>query len=377
MELEARVDEFGSAKIEGTLNPFQPERFTDIAMVFRNLEMTALTPYAAKFAGYRIASGKLSLDLRYRVKNSALVGENKIIVDKLELGERVESPGALDLPLELAVAILKDENGRIDIGLPVSGNLADPQFEIGAIVWKAIGNLLGRVVTAPFRALAALFGGGQSDELNAIAFAPGVAHLAPPERQKLHTVAAALSKRPELKLTVDPVYAPQPDRSALQSLAVRRAVLARAGVRLDPDEAPGPLDYGSARIRQAIEALFVEVFGEAAVRDLRAELAKARSKPPAAPVVPVASEAAAAESKQEATGAIRAARTMAQRLIDAHPIGAAELDALAAARAERIVNELVGAGKLDPARVARGAARAVENASEQAVSLELKLGVAK
>jgi hypothetical protein len=168
LELEARVDEFGAAKILGSLNPFQPERFTDVSLAFRNLEMTALTPYAAKFAGYRIASGKLALDLRYRVKNSALVGDNKIVVDKLELGERVESPSALDLPLELAVAILKDENGRIDIGLSVSGNLADPQFDIGAIVWKALGSLLGRIVTAPFRALASLFGGGESDQAGSL-----------------------------------------------------------------------------------------------------------------------------------------------------------------------------------------------------------------
>jgi hypothetical protein len=387
LELEARVDEFGAAKILGSLNPFQPERFTDVSLAFRNLEMTALTPSAAKFAGDRIASGKLALDLRYRVKNSALVGDNKIVVDKLELGERVESPSALDLPLELAVAILKDENGRIDIGLPVSGNLADPQFDIGAIVWKALGSLLGRIVTAPFRALASLFGGGESDQLDTIAFAPGTTRLAPPERQKLQTVAAALAKRPELKLTIEPVFAPQADRTALQSAAVRRAVLTRSGIHLDPDEAPGPLDYGNARVRQAIELLFGERFGEASIRDLRAELAKSNSSASQSPVrtdqtekAPASESSAGAQApavaKREAAGAARTARVMAQRLTDAHAIDATELDALAVARAERIGDELRSAAKLDPTRVGHGAPRAGTDAGD-GVLLKLQLGVAR
>jgi hypothetical protein len=387
LELEARVDEFGAAKILGSLNPFQPERFTDVSLAFRNLEMTALTPYAAKFAGYRIASGKLALDLRYRVKNSALVGDNKIVVDKLELGERVESPSALDLPLELAVAILKDENGRIDIGLPVSGNLADPQFDIGAIVWKALGSLLGRIVTAPFRALASLFGGGESDQLDTIAFAPGTTRLAPPERQKLQTVAAALAKRPELTLTIEPVFAPQADRTALQSAAVRRAVLTRSGIHLDPDEAPGPLDYGNARVRQAIELLFSERFGDASIRDLRAELAKPNSPASQSPVRTDKTETAStsepnegarapAVAKREAAGAARTARVMAQRLTDAYAIDATELDALAVARAERIADELRSAAKLDPTRVGLGAPRAGTDAGD-GVLLKLQLGVAR
>src|SRR5690606_34245466 len=132
-------------------------------------------------------------------------------------------------------------------------------FSIAAVVWKALGSLLSRIVTAPFRAIAGIFGSGaNAEELGSIAFDPGAARLLPQERQKLGTVAEALAKPPELKLTIVPAYAPEADREALQSAAVRRDVLARAGIKVDPNEAPGPLDYGNARIRRAIEDTFTD-----------------------------------------------------------------------------------------------------------------------
>jgi uncharacterized protein involved in outer membrane biogenesis len=160
LEIDGQVDEFGLARAVGQVDLFNPTGFMDIKTVFRNVEMTNLTPYAATFAGRKIASGKLSLDLEYKIKQRQLLGENQIVMDKLTLGERVESPTAKDLPLDLAIAILQDSDGKIDLGLPVSGSLDDPQFSYGQIVWKAIGNILTKIVTAPFRALGALFGGG-------------------------------------------------------------------------------------------------------------------------------------------------------------------------------------------------------------------------
>ncbi|MGH8663470.1 MAG: DUF748 domain-containing protein, partial [Burkholderiales bacterium] len=409
MELDARVDEFGSAQIRGSMNLFKPKVFTNVNLDFRNLEMTDLTPYAAKFAGYRIASGKLSMDLHYRIKNSQLVGENKIVVDKLALGERVESPSALDLPLELAIAILRDDKGRIDIGLPVSGSLDDPQFSIAAVVWKALGNLLGRIVTAPFRALAAILGGGASaEELSSIRFDPGSARIAPPERVHLETVAEALGKRPELKLTVNPTYAPQADREALQSAAVRRDVLARAGIKLDPGESPGPLDYGSSRIRSAIAETFTDAFGFPAARDLRAEVAKRKPKSgaglpaaasseakPAAEPAPApkpeasanaagtgatdapADAAAKPATSAPAIGDIRVARAMVRRLIEARPVDDAALTELAQQRGEAIAQALRATKKIEPARLGTAAPGAVEAQPEGSVVTNLELGVVK
>ncbi|MCC6534239.1 MAG: DUF748 domain-containing protein [Burkholderiales bacterium] len=370
VELEARVDEFGSVQIQGALNLFSPRSFTDVTLDFRNIEMTALTPYAAKFAGYRIASGSLSMDLHYRVKNSALIGENKIVVDKLELGERVESPSALDLPLELAIALLKDENGRIDIGLPVTGNLDDPQFSVAALVWKAVGNLLTRIVTAPFRALASLFGAGSDGEkLDAIEFDPGMDRLRPPQRQKLRTVAEALQKRPQLALEVKPAYSPAADRPALQSIAARRSVLSGAGIKLEPGESPGPLDFANDRIQRSLESLFAERFGAPAARELRSNLAK---PPPAAPA-----EGAKPPVNPALLASIRLARAMSQQLIAAQAVTDEELMALAQRRGAAIAQELSQAGKVDRDRLSTAAPHAVAADADGPVPSDLDLALVK
>ena len=364
VELEARVDEFGSGRISGAINIFKPRAFTEIDMTFRNLDMTSLAPYTIKFAGYRIASGTLSMDLKYRIKDSMLVGENKLVLDKFELGERVESPTAFNIPLELAIAILKDSDGRIDIGLPVSGSLDDPQFSYGQLIWKAIGNLFTRIVTAPFRALASLFGGGSSDKLEAIEFDPGRDALMPPEKQKLRTVAEALSKRPQLKLTVKPAYAEKIDRAALQSAAVRREIALRSGIKLAPGEDPGPVDYSNPRTQNAIETLFIDRNSSAAARDVRA-LQKKNAAPSTEGGKPSADTAPA-----------EVARMMAQQLFDAHPVPEAELAALAKRRGDAIAAELSEAGKVDPARLTTAAPAATDGA-ERSVNAALELTIAK
>jgi hypothetical protein len=262
IELDGRVDEFGSARIRGELNPFAPRDNTDINVVFKNVDMVQTSPYSMKFAGYKVAEGKISLDLQYKVRNSQLVGDNHIVIDKLILGERVDSPDALKLPLELAIAILKDSDGRIDLGLPVSGDMSDPQFSYGAIIWKAITNVLTRIVTAPFRALGNLFG-ISGEKLEAIDFDPGSDRLLPPEREKLKQVAQVLSKRAQLKLSVPGQYSEVADGAALRARAVRVEIAKRAGIKLEAGEEPGPLDLRGRATRRALRDLYAERFGVA------------------------------------------------------------------------------------------------------------------
>ena len=373
LELDARVDEFGAAIIRGSINPFRPRAFTEVDLDFRNIAMSSLSPYSSKFAGYRIASGQLSMNLQYRVKNSGLQGNNRIILDNLQLGERVDSPTALNLPLEFAIAILKDSNGRIDIGLPVTGSLDDPQFSVAGLVWKAIGNLITNIVTAPFRALASLFGGGKNEQLGSVEFDAGSAALRPPERQKLRTVAEALQKRPQLKLTIKPTYAVAGDREAMKSLAMRRAVLARAGIKLEPGESPGPLDVGSPRMQQAIDALYVERFGLPAARDLRASLVKPAPGDDAQKTKPEPSAEPATPASRQA---VRIARTMSNQLMESTEVPDGELAELGKRRAAAISSELQSGAKIDSARLGSEAPKATEGKDGQVIS-ELDLSVAK
>lgn len=270
VELDGKVDEYGSARVRGSIQPFRATDFTDLTLTFRNLEMTNLTPYSGKFAGRKIDSGKLSVDLQYKIKDRQLAGDNKFIVNKLRLGERVESPDAMSLPLDLAIALLEDGNGVIDLDLPVTGSLDDPEFSYGRIVWKALVNVLTKLVTAPFRALGKLL--GVSDEkLEAIGFDPGSSELLPPEQEKLKTVAEALAKRPALSLGVVPGYDPEADRRALQERAMRVEAAAVAGVELAAGEAPGPVDVNHYKVQTWLEDRYAEVAGKEDYRKLRAD----------------------------------------------------------------------------------------------------------
>ena len=260
VELDGQVDEYGLARAVGQIDYFDPSNFMDLKVVFRNIEMTRLTPYSGTFAGRKIASGKLSLDLQYKIKQHQLQGENQVVMDQLTLGERVDSPEAKDLPLDLAIAILQDSNGRIELGLPVSGSLDDPQFSYGGIVWKAIVNVLTKIATAPFRALASLFGGGE--KLENVAFEAGNAQLTPPEREKLVQLAAALAKRPGLSLAVGGVYA-EADREALQDSQMRRSVAEKSGLRVKADSDPGPISTRQPKVQSALESLYAERFSGA------------------------------------------------------------------------------------------------------------------
>ncbi|MYN27315.1 DUF748 domain-containing protein [Duganella levis] len=307
IELDGRVDDYGQARVRGQLNPFVPADNTDLNVIFKNIDMVAASPYSMKFAGYKIAQGKISLDLQYKVRNGQLDGNNQVVLDNLTLGERIDSPDALKLPLELALAILKDSNGRIDLGIPVAGNMNDPSFSYGAVVWKALGNIMTKVVTSPFRALGNLFG-ISGDKLEAVEFDAGSDVVLPPEREKLKQVAQILAKKPDLKLSVPGLYSEANDGAALRAQALRRAVLAKADIKLAAGEQPGPLDIGQRKVRTALRDLYAERFGAA-------ELDKEKKAAEASASVTDAAAAATGDTASAApAGAAAKKLPMLQRL---------------------------------------------------------------
>ncbi|EZP39874.1 hypothetical protein BW37_01986 [Janthinobacterium lividum] len=378
IELDGRIDEFGLARVRGQLNPFAPTDNTDLNVVFKNVDMVSASPYTMKFAGYKVAEGKISLDLQYKVRNRQLDGTNQIVLDKLTLGERIDSPDALKLPLELALAILKDSDGRIDLGLPVSGDMNDPQFSYGALIWKAVGNVLTKIVTAPFRALGNLLG-ISADKLEAIDFDAGSAVLLPPEREKLKQVAQILAKREQLKLAVPGQYS-DTDAAALRAQAVRRAVAAKAGIKLEAGEEPGPLNLGERKIRGALRDLYGERFGKA---ELDKQKKAAES---AAPATAAASADASAPAKipvfqrlgkliegepQVAdTGAFY--KGLREQLEAKQPLAADALSKLGTQRSAAILAALQQDGT-PAARVSAGAPEKTEAAPGKLVGLKLGL----
>ncbi|SDN51689.1 protein of unknown function [Janthinobacterium sp. OK676] len=380
IELDGRIDEFGLARVRGQLNPFAPTDNTDLNVVFKNVDMVSASPYTMKFAGYKVAEGKISLDLQYKVRNRQLDGTNQIVLDKLTLGERIDSPDALKLPLELALAILKDSDGRIDLGLPVSGDMNDPQFSYGALIWKAVGNVLTKIVTAPFRALGNLLG-ISADKLESIDFDAGSAVLLPPEREKLKQVAQILAKREQLKLAVPGQYS-DTDAAALRAQAVRRAVAAKAGIKLEAGEEPGPLNLGERKIRGALRDLYAERFGKAEL-DKQKKAAESAAPAPAAASASASAPAAAkipvfqrlgklieGEPQVADTGAFY--KGLREQLEAKQPLPADALSKLGTQRSAAILAALQQDGT-PAARVSAGAPEKTEAAPGKLVGLKLGL----
>ncbi len=383
LELEGRVDDYGLARAAGQLNLFDPTGYMDIKTVFCNVEMTRLTPYSATFAGRRIASGKLSLDLEYKIQQRQLQGDNQIVMEKLTLGERVESAGAKNLPLDLAIAILQDSEGKIDLGLPVSGSLDDPQFSYGSIVWKAIVNVITKIVLAPFKALGSLLG-GNAEKMEAIAFEVGSARLLPPEKEKLMHLAQALAKRPGLAVTVKGVYQPEADRAFMQEEQLRRAVAARMGIKVAQDSDLPPISTANAKTRAALEGVYAERMGKEALARLQSFHQRANPEQKEGMGKLFSRFKGVFKGKEEPLPpeeleALRGAdlhEVMYRRLLAREEVPLATLEKLAERRAMAIMDELIQVGGVAGTRVSREATL-VQEAGDTHVNAKLGLAVLK
>jgi outer membrane protein OmpA-like peptidoglycan-associated protein len=285
VDIQGKVDRYAPMSIKGKLTPFDPLNSLDIATRFKNVELTTITPYSGKFAGYRIRKGRLNLDLHYRIEKGQLNADNKVLVENLQLGERVDSPDAVDLPIRLAVALLKDTQGRIALELPVKGDLNNPEFSVMPIVWQTLRNLVLRTAQAPFKFIAGLVGGSNVD-LSTVPFAAGSTELQGDARQALDTLAKALQERPNLRLEVEGQAAQSADGPLLAEQRLQREfretwykVLQRRGdkvpaspdeVMVDEDEQAALLEgiYRS-RLKQQPPAEWAELDSEQRQQNMR------------------------------------------------------------------------------------------------------------
>jgi uncharacterized protein involved in outer membrane biogenesis len=226
IQLEAKLDNSAPVDIRGRINPLSKQLFLDIAADARDIELTPFSPYSGKYVGYGIEKGKLSFNVKYKLEDRKLNAENKIILNQLTFGDKVESPDAVKLPVLLAVALLKDRNGVIDVDLPISGSLDDPQFSVAGIVLRIIGNIITKAVTAPFALLGSLFGGG-GEELSYIEFDYGRAAINPAAQTKIESLAKAMNNRPALKIDISGRVDPVNDLEGLKKAAIENKVKAQ------------------------------------------------------------------------------------------------------------------------------------------------------
>lgn len=214
VDIKGSVDGYAPVTFAGTAEPLRSPPALDLALTFKGVDMSLLSPYSSTYAGYAIKQGVLDLDLKYGLKDDKLDGRNKIVIHQMELGEKIASEQAADLPLELALALLTDSKGVIDMDIPVSGNVDDPDFSIGSVVMGAFVNLITKAVTAPFNLLAGLV--GSEEDLQRLNFSSGSAELTDATRAKLDDLSVALSERPELGLAITGRLQLEADRERLQ-----------------------------------------------------------------------------------------------------------------------------------------------------------------
>ncbi len=222
VDIKGKVDRYAPVTIKGSVNPFDPMAALDIATSFKRVELTTLTPYSGKFAGFRIRKGRLNLDLHYVITKGQLKAENKVVVEQLQLGEKVDSADAVDLPIRLAIALLKDSDGKISIELPISGDLNNPQFSVMPIVWQTLRNLVVRAASAPFKFIGGLITGGGSEDLGNVSFAAGSSELSKEAEGALDNLAKALKERPALRLEIEGTAAASSDGPLLAQERLER-----------------------------------------------------------------------------------------------------------------------------------------------------------
>lgn len=346
VDLHGEVGPYAPVKIEGTVNLFGPALYTDLAMSFRNMDLTIFNPYSGKFAGYDITKGKLTTDLHYLVQNGKLKASHHVVIDQLEFGAKTHSKDAISLPIKLAVALLKDRHGVIDVNLPVSGSLNDPKFRLAPLIWQVLVNLLEKAVTAPFKLLGALFGAGP--QIQFADFPPGSAALDATDLAHMRTVAKALHARPQLKVDVPIAPLAALDAPALAEAKFEAQIAEQMlGRRIKPRHV---VPAGTAPSAGAVVASNSAMASFEAL-DARSQLAVLsglyRTHWHAAPVYPQTTP------PPKTAAAAQAAKItyLEARLKSRIQIGPGDLKELAEQRALALEKALLAGTGIDPARV--------------------------
>ena len=241
LDLHGNADHMAPVAVSGQLNPLADPLFLDITASVKGYNLAAASTYSAKYAGYGITKGKLSMEVHYQVDQRKLQAQNKLTLDQLTLGDQVDSASATHLPVKLALSLLTDRHGQINLDLPVSGSLDDPQFSVGGLIWKVVVNLLEKAVTAPFDLLASAFGGGS--HASWAEFDAGSATLGPAARDDLNKLTQALADRPAIKLEISGWADPAVDAEGLKQAALlarlraakAQAMTAQGAMADDPD----------------------------------------------------------------------------------------------------------------------------------------------
>jgi hypothetical protein len=318
VKVTGRVYGTAPLSVSGTVQPFSRYLALNLKASAKGVDLPRFTTYSSKYVGYAIQRGKLTVDLQYQIKNRKLQASNRVQLNQLTFGKRSNSPDALKLPVLLAVALLKDSNGNIDINLPISGSLDDPQFSVGGIIVRVIVNTLTKAVTAPFKLLASAFGGAGGGDLSYVGFAPGSSTLDDKAKSSIATLVKALTDRPALKMDIIGRVDPQADEPGLRQAWLDQQ-LRKAKAKDTGGRGKHP-DARDIKLTDADRAKYLEdVYDDAKIKSKpRNAFGFTKSLPP---------------------------EQMKAMLLAAAPLGRQSLNALAEARAQAVYEQITASSQ--------------------------------
>ena len=327
VDLRGNLENHSPMQISGRLNPLRDDLFVDLKISFRDIELSPATPYSGTYLGYEIDKGKLFLDLKYRIERKQLSSENRIFIDQFTFGNKVESKEATNLPVRLAIALLKDRKGEIHLDLPVTGRTDDPQFSIWRLVGQVLKNLLVKAATSPFALLSSLAGSGQ--DFSVVQFEPGSSALPQAEEQKLEKLAKVLADRPGVKMEIKGFVDKARDPEGYRQEQLERKLRNEKFLYLVKEE----------QTKEGDSSETVQVGAQEYPGFLRAVYKKEKFPKP-----------------RNALGLVKDLpdNEMKKLIIANTVVGESELQSLARERAAAVINHLVAKGGLPPERLFQG-----------------------
>ncbi len=339
VDIDGEVDKYGSTKIKGSVETSNVKSYTDIALNFKNLGLDSFSGYSAQFAGYKIDKGKLFLDLGYKIYDSQLLGENSLIIKKIELGDEVEDENITKLPLGFAIALLEDSEGVIDINMPVEGDMDSPDFKYGALVVKTLANLIVKAVASPFNFLGAAMG-LDGDELKYVEFEASKFVILPSEKEKLDNIASILIKKPKLYLGVTATYNKELDKEAIQAEKLQFEIIKMSG------------NKGAVTL-DVLEDIYEKAAGDKALDALEEEFEK--------------------RYKKDEVFKIEYRKELLARCRDIQPVSVDELRSLALKRVRMIQEYLVQTKNIDNSKVILHDIKEVDGSEGIQTALEIEI----
>ena len=209
-------------EVKGTLNPFNAPTL-NLEGSLASLSLHNFSPFSAEFTGYPIKQGHLNFNGAYSLKDDLLKGNNAIQIHKLEFGA-LDPNAKSPVPVGLAVSLLQNRDGRIDLNIPISGSINDPEFSVSGVILKVIVNLFSKAITSPFALIGSVFGGSPDMDLSHIEFASGSSDLSPENTKALEIIAKAMQDRPALKVKIMGVANLEMDEAGLKEIMLQRMI---------------------------------------------------------------------------------------------------------------------------------------------------------